>query len=88
MADIDALVKQLGQLTVVEAGQLAKQLEKEWDLDLDALTSGAGAPAAAPVDAGQTEFNVLLTGYADDKKIAGHIDDIYFGDNQTLELPN
>ena len=70
MADIDALVKQLGQLTVVEAGQLAKQLEKEWDLDLDALTSGAGAPAAAPVDAGQTEFNVLLTGYADDKKIA------------------
>lgn len=24
----------------------------------------------------------------DDKKIAGHIDDIYFGDNQTLELPN
>ena len=67
---IEVLVKQLGQLTVVEAGQLAKQLEKEWDLDLDSLTAGAGAPAAAPVDAGQTEFNVLLTGYADDKKIA------------------
>ena len=42
---IEVLVKQLGQLTVVEAGQLAKQLEKEWDLDLEAMTSGAGAQA-------------------------------------------
>ena len=70
MADIEALVKQLGQLTVVEAGQLAKQLEKEWDLDLEALTSGGGAQAVAPAEESQTEFNVMLTGYAEDKKIA------------------
>ena len=43
---LDILIEQLGQLTVVEAGQLAKQLEKEWDLDLANLT--AGAPAAIP----------------------------------------
>tara|TARA_Y100000590_G_scaffold266676_1_gene299508 strand:+ start:1148 stop:1546 length:399 start_codon:yes stop_codon:yes gene_type:complete len=67
---IEVLVKQLGQLTVVEAGQLAKQLEKEWDLDLDSLTAGAGAQAAAPVDEGKTEFDVLLTGFDDSKKIA------------------
>tara|TARA_Y100001970_G_C14242719_1_gene865921 strand:+ start:2545 stop:2931 length:387 start_codon:yes stop_codon:yes gene_type:complete len=66
---IDVLVKQLGQLTVVEAGQLAKQLEQEWDLDLDSLTAGAGAPAAAPVDAGKTEFDVVLTGFDSSKKI-------------------
>jgi large subunit ribosomal protein L7/L12 len=65
---LDILVEQLGQLTVVEAGQLAKQLEKEWDLDLANLTAGAPA-AAAPVDAGKTEFNVVLTGFDSSKKI-------------------
>tara|TARA_B100000965_G_C19602628_1_gene763728 strand:+ start:2348 stop:2725 length:378 start_codon:yes stop_codon:yes gene_type:complete len=64
---LDILIEQLGQLTVVEAGQLAKQLEKEWDLDLANLT--AGAPAAAPVDASKTEFNVILTGFDSSKKI-------------------
>ena len=69
MSDIDALVKQLGQLTVIEAGELAKKLEETWGLDLDALTSGP-AQAQAPVDEGKTEFNVMLTEYAGDKKIA------------------
>jgi len=36
MADINALVKELGQLTVLEALELSKQLSKEWDIDLDA----------------------------------------------------
>ena len=64
---LDILIEQLGQLIVVEAGQLAKQLEKEWDLDLANLT--AGAPAAAPVDTSKTEFNVILTGFDSSKKI-------------------
>ena len=65
---LDILVEQLGQLTVVEAGQLAKKLEKEWNIDLANLK--AGAPAAAePVDAGKTEFNVVLTGFDSSKKI-------------------
>ena len=69
MADIDGLVKQLGQLTVIEAGELAKKLEETWGLDLEALTSGP-AQVQAPVDEGKTEFNVMLTEYAGDKKIA------------------
>ena len=49
--------------------QLSREkLEKEWDLDLANLTAGAPA-AAAPVDAGKTEFNVVLTGFDSSKKI-------------------
>ena len=33
MAEIDNLVEQLGKLTVVEAGELAKKLEKAWGLN-------------------------------------------------------
>ena len=33
MADIEALIKQLGQLTVVEALELSKKLSKEWNID-------------------------------------------------------
>ena len=35
MADINALVKELGQLTVLEALELSKQLSKEWNIDLE-----------------------------------------------------
>ena len=69
MSDIDGLVKQLGQLTVIEAGELAKKLEVEWDLNLEALTSGP-AQASAVVTEEKTEYNVMLTEFAGDKKIA------------------
>ena len=66
-ADIDKIVKELGQLTVVEAGELAKKLSKEWDIDLDALQA---APVQAPVIATEsTTTTVMLTGFADGKKI-------------------
>ena len=35
MADIDTLVKELGQLTVLEALELSKKLSKEWKKKLD-----------------------------------------------------
>ena len=38
-SSIDSLVEQLGKLTVIEAGELSKKLEKVWNLDLAALTS-------------------------------------------------
>ena len=69
MADIDGLVKQLGQLTVIEAGELAKKLEETWGLDLEALTSGP-AQASAVVVEEKTEYNVMLTGLDVGKKIA------------------
>ena len=68
MTKIDNLIEELGKLTVVEAGELSKRLEKEWGLDLNALT---GAPAPAPVeDEAKATATVILTGYPADKKIS------------------
>jgi large subunit ribosomal protein L7/L12 len=67
MADIDAIVKELGQLTVLEACELSKKLAKEWDIDLDNLQS-APAQASEPVVEKSTA-TVMLTGFADNKKI-------------------
>ena len=67
MANIDILVKELGQLTVLEALDLSKKLAKEWNIDLDALQA---APAQAPeVATESTTATVMLTGFADGKKI-------------------
>ena len=67
MANIDTLVKELGQLTVLEALELSKKLSKEWNIDLDALQT---APAqVAEVVAESTTSTVTLTGFADGKKI-------------------
>ena len=68
-SDLDTLVKQLGNLNVVEAGELAKKLEKAWGLDLDALMSQP-AQVQAPVEEGKDTATVMLTGFAADKKIA------------------
>ena len=67
MANINALVKELGQLTVLEALELSKQLSKEWNIDLDALQT---APAQAlEVATESTTATVMLTSFADGKKI-------------------
>ena len=67
MANIDTLVKELGQLTVLEALDLSKKLSKEWNIDLDALQA---APAQAPAVATEsTTATVMLTSFADGKKI-------------------
>ena len=54
MADINALVKELGQLTVLEALELSKQLSKEWNIDLDSLQA---APAQAPAGRWQSVWH-------------------------------
>ena len=67
MANIDTLVKELGQLTVLEALDLAKKLSKEWDIDLDSLQT---APAqVAEVVEESTTATIMLTGFAPGKKI-------------------
>jgi len=67
MADINALVKELGQLTVLEALELSKQLSKEWNIDLDSLQA---APAQAPAVATESATaTVMLTGFGESKKI-------------------
>jgi len=67
MTNIDNLIEQLGKLTVVEAGELSKRLEKAWGLNLDALLN---VPAPAPVKEETALVTVMLTGYPPDKKIS------------------
>jgi|TARA_Y100000310_G_scaffold192659_1_gene192601 large subunit ribosomal protein L7/L12 len=68
MANIDILVKELGQLTVLEALELSKKLSKEWNIDLDNLQA---APAQAPAVATEsTTATVILTSFAAGKKIS------------------
>ena len=67
MADINALVKELGQLTVLEALELSKQLSKEWNIDLDSLQAAPAQASAPPVE--KATATVMLTGFAEGKKI-------------------
>ena len=65
MADINALVDKLSELTVLEAADLAKALEEAWGVSAAAAVAVAapagGGDAAAAVEE-KTEFDVILTG--------------------------
>jgi len=64
MADIDKLVDQLSELTVLEAADLAKALEEKWGVSAAAAVAVAG-PAAGGGEAAveeKDEFDVILTG--------------------------
>ena len=63
---IDSLVEQLGKLTVIEAGELSKKLEKAWNLNLAALTS-APAPIVEEIEAKLSK--IVLIGFEVGKKI-------------------
>ena len=63
MADLQKIVDELSQLTVLEAADLAKLLEEKWGVSAAAPVAmmaggAAGAPAAAVEE--KTEFNVVL----------------------------
>ena len=65
MADIAKIVKELSELTVLEAAELAKALEEEWGVSAAAAVAVAGpAAAGAGAEAAEekTEFDVVLTG--------------------------
>ncbi|MGI8706543.1 MAG: 50S ribosomal protein L7/L12 [Sphingomicrobium sp.] len=63
MADINKLVDQLSELTVLEAAELAKALEEKWGVSAAAAVAAAPAAAAAgPAAEEKTEFDVILTG--------------------------
>jgi large subunit ribosomal protein L7/L12 len=63
MADLNALVDQLSQLTVIDAANLVKLLEEKWGVK---AASGGGMMMAMPAAGGaaaaeaQTEFTVIL----------------------------
>ena len=63
MADINSLVDQLSELTVLEAADLAKALEEKWGVSAAAAVAAApagGGGAAAPAEEEKTEFDVIL----------------------------
>ena len=63
MADINSLVDQLSELTVLEAADLAKALEERWGVSAAAavaVAGGGGGGAAAPAEEEKTEFDVIL----------------------------
>ena len=72
MADIKKLAEELSALTVLEAAELAKQLEEEWGVSAAAAPVAVAAGPAAGGDAGagaedKTEFDVILAASGDKK---------------------
>ncbi len=69
MADLEKIVGQLSELTVIEAAELATMLEDKWGVS--AAAPVAVVAAAAGGDAGaaeeQTEFDVILASYGEKK---------------------
>ena len=74
MANIEKIVDELSNLTVMEAAELSKALEEKWGVSAAAAAVAVAAPGAAASDAGgdaaaeKSEFDVILTA-AGDKKI-------------------
>ena len=65
MADIEKLVEQLSELTVLEAAELSKALEEKWGVSAAAPVAVAAAAAAGPAAGGEpaeekTEFDVII----------------------------
>jgi len=68
MADLNAIVEQLDQLTLLEAAELSKMLQDKWGVSaaapvaMGAIPGVGGGDGAAPVEVEeQTEFDVVLT---------------------------
>ena len=65
MADLEKIVEELSQLTVLEAAELTKLLEEKWGVSaaapaaVMAAVPGAGAAAAEEAEE-KTEFDVML----------------------------
>jgi large subunit ribosomal protein L7/L12 len=72
MADLQKIVDELSNLSVLEAAQLSKLLEEKWGVSaaapVAAAAPAAGGGAAAAVVEEQTEFTVILAD-AGEKKI-------------------
>ncbi|GAA4764838.1 50S ribosomal protein L7/L12 [Stakelama sediminis] len=65
MADLNALVDQLSELTVLEAAELSKMLEEKWGVSAAAAVAAApaaGGAGGAAAEEAKDEFDVILTG--------------------------
>ena len=64
MADLEKIVEQLSELTVLEAAELVKKLEEKWGVSAAAPVAvaavGAAPAAAAEAAEEKTEFDVVI----------------------------
>lgn len=70
MPDLAKLVDDLSSLTVLEASELSKMLEEKWGVSAAApvaVAAAGGGAAAAPAAEEQTEFDVILTSFGENK---------------------
>ena len=69
MADLNKIIDELSNLTVVEAAELSKQLEEKWGVTASAAVAAPVAGAAAggaPVEE-KEEFTIVLVSSGDKK---------------------
>ena len=70
-ADLDAIVDQLSELSVLEAAELSKKLEDKWGVSAAApvAVAAAGGAAAAGGEAAEekTTFDVILKSFGGNK---------------------
>ena len=67
MADLNKIIDDLSNLTVVEAAKLSKQLEEKWGVTAAAVAAAPVTTGAAPAEE-KDEFTIVLAA-AGDKKI-------------------
>ena len=68
----DEIVDAIAGMTVLEVSELVKAMEEKFGVTAAApvaVAAGGGGAAAAPVVEEQTEFTVVLKGFADGQKI-------------------
>ena len=67
MTDLNKIVDELSKLTVVEAAELSKQLEKKWGVTAAVpVPSAPAAGAAAPAEE-KSDFTIFLASVGDKK---------------------
>jgi large subunit ribosomal protein L7/L12 len=69
MANVDAVLESIKELSVLEAAELAKKMQEEFGIEAAApmMAAAPGAAAAAEPVEEKTEFDVILTGSGDKK---------------------
>jgi large subunit ribosomal protein L7/L12 len=70
MADLEKIVDELSNLSVLEASELSKLLEEKWGVSAAAPVAVAAAPAGGAGEAAaeeQDSFTVVLTAAGDKK---------------------
>ena len=68
MAKVQELLDSIGSLTLIEAAELVKAMEEKFGISAAApvAVAAAAGPAAEAAEE-QTEFDVILTGFGDNK---------------------